>query len=174
MKNIIAKKQIDFGKINYNGTGKRYPASVTIELRKCGGENTPEYLELSICGDVWNTKHTDIVMGGQCIDSMAQFIKTPLFRRIRKLWKRYHLNGMHAGTPEQERAIEEWKSAGNKYDYTAACEYLKSINLYEVPFYGKTTGKVWNWELYKYGHGWIIEELPETIIDEIMEIINAA
>ena len=87
--------------------------------------------------------------------------------------KKYHLNGMNAGTPEQEAAIEEWKQAGNRYDYTAACEYLKECGLYEVNFTGKTVGRVYNNEPYKYGHGWVIEELPPEVITRITEIISA-
>jgi hypothetical protein len=106
-------------------------------------------------------------MGGQCIDHMSEYIKTAEFKRITKWWKAYHLNGMNAGTPEQKKAIEDWKAAGNRYDYTAACEYLKSINLYEVPFSGLSVGHEWHGEPYKYGHGWIVEEIPAAALAEI-------
>lgn len=190
MTNTIAKATINFGKINYTGTGKRYPADVTIELRRQGGketfrmvngqkqytgERTPEYVELSICGEIWNHIHTDIVCGGQCLDTMNKYLcHNTTFAQIYKLWKRYHLNGMHAGTPEQEEAIAEWMAAGNKYDYKAACEYLKSINLYEVPFTGKTCGKVYNGEMYKYGCGWVIEELPGDVLLYIEHLVDTA
>ena len=183
------KKTIQFGKIAYYGNRRENMAEVTIELRPRGGEETftidpitkekkitgktPEYVELSICGAIWNRIHTDWLSGGQNLDEIAKYIKTPLFREIYGYWKRYHLNGMNAGTPEQTAAIEEWKQAGNKYDYTAACEELKRRGLYEVNFTGKTVGRVYNNEPYKYGHGWIIEERPPEVVARITEIISA-
>lgn len=77
MDKIIAQATIDFGKIAFNYSGrKRNAADVEIELRECGGEPTydcngmstghmtPKYTELAIVGQVWNSTHTDIVMGG--------------------------------------------------------------------------------------------------------------
>lgn len=89
--------------------------------------------------------------GGQVLDEIRPRTKSQ--KAIINLWKMYHLNGMSAGTPEQERAVKEWKSKGNKYDYSKAVEYLKSINLYEAKH--PETGKP-----YKYGHGWILKQLP--------------
>ena len=183
------KCTVKFGKINARGTGKRYAAEVTIELRERGGEKTytvqngekvytgnttPVYTELSICGTVWNQPHTDCIMGGQCLDDMYPYLKyNALFREIHELWKKYHLNGMHAGTPEQEKAVEQWKqNTGKRYDYTEVCEYLKSIRLYEVMFTGCTVGRRYNNEPYKYGHGWVIQELPGDVLLRIEHIID--
>ncbi len=188
MEKTIAKKTLDFGKINYYGTGKRYKATVEMELRKCGGEKTfiiekgekvytgketPVYYEFSACGYVWNSLQTDIICGGQCLDEMKKFLgKNKDFNQVYTWWKLYHLNGMNAGTPEQEKAINEWKKAGNKYDYTAVCDYLKSIDLYEINFTGKSTGKYYNNELYRYGTAWIIEEIPENDFNAILKFIE--
>jgi len=91
-------------------------------------------------------------------------------QKLINLWKDWHLNGMNAGTPVQQEAIEKWKDEGNEYDYEKIVEYLKSIGLYEVPH--PKTG-----EPYKYGHGWITKDLPEDfedklewLLDEIEEI----
>lgn len=183
------KKIINFGKIDYMGRGRKdCPVTVEIEIRKRGGEptftidpttkeriptgqTTPTYNELSICGTIWNHRRTDCYCAGQCLDTIAEYIHAPLFKELYKYWKLYHLNGMHAGAPEQEKAIEEWKQAGNKYDYTAACEYLKSINLYEVNYTGLTVGRRYENESYKYGHGWIIQELPADVLERITAII---
>lgn len=184
------KKVISFNKIDYNGSGrKNCPVTLEIKVRQRGGEKTftvdpttkeriytgnttPTYIELSICGNIWNPRNTDIYCGGQCLDTIAEYIHSPLFKELYSYWKLYHLNGMHAGTPEQETAIEEWKNAGNKYDYTKACEHLKSIGLYEVNFTGKTIGKYYNNEPYKYGHGWIIQDIPENVLERIYKIME--
>ena len=183
------KTTINFGKIAYMNSSKNCPVDVTIELRKQGGEDiftidnktkehiytgekTPVYYELSICGNIWNHLRTDIYRGGQCLDTIAEYIKTKEFNEIYTLWKKYHLNGMRAGTPLQESAIKGWLASGKKYDYTEVCEMLKSIDLYEVEYTGLTVGKKYDHELYKYGHGWVIEELPQNVIDRVTEIIE--
>lgn len=195
------RKTYELGKINYTGSGKRYAVTIEMETRKRGGEKifryvdsdgkpvgynsgkrvytgetTPEYVELSICGNIWNTARTDIVCGGQCLDTIAHYSKdfTPsnreTFRKLYSAWKRYHLNGMHAGTPEQEAAIKEWEERGNKYDYEAVCEMLKEKGLYEVCFKGLTVGRAYNYEPYKYGHGWVIETIPADELKAIEAI----
>lgn len=189
------KKTFDFGKIAYGNSKRRINAvTIDVELRKRGGEETftidsktkeriytgkktPKYLELSIVGNIWNAKKTDAVCCGQCLDDIKQYrrqLNNPkLFDIIYTLWKRYHLNGVNAGTPEQEEAIKQWIGSGHKYDYKAVCKMLKEKGLYEVYFTGKTVGREYNNELYKYGHGWVIEELPDEIVKMVTELINS-
>ena len=182
------KKVFDFGRINLTGTGKRYPVSVSVELRRRGGEDvfrmvhgkreytgekTPVYVEFSACAEI------GACWGGQCLDEIEKHKKdfTPerreLWEELYTYWKKYHLNGMHAGTPEQEKAVKTWmEETGNRYDYKAACEMLKSCGLYEVPFTGKSIGKYYNGELYKYGHGWIIQEIEGPDLIKIEHILS--
>ena len=187
------KKTFNFGKIAYTGQNKSNAVDVTVELRRQGGEETftidrktgektvtwktPVYYELSICGNVWNCRHTDIVTGGQCLDTIAEYkrqLNNPaLFDELYTLWNNYHLNGMHAGTPEQEAAVNEWKAAGNRYDYTSACEMLKERGLYEVNYTGLSVGRRYENEPYKYGHAWLIQELPADVVSRVGALINA-
>ena len=87
------KRKIDFGKIDYYKTGKKINA-VTVELEleeKEGG------LEFTASATVWNSKKTDCVMGGQCLDDLAPYFRNNLlYKKILRLWRLYHLNGMHA------------------------------------------------------------------------------
>ena len=188
------KRIFDFGKIDFYRNGRKTNAvTVEMELRQRGGkkvysvdpktrerietgETTPQYMELSICGYIWNNRKTDCVCGGQCLDTIKEFLPQlsgkGLFVEIYKLWKAYHLNGMNAGTPEQEKAVAEWLEAGNKYDYSAACEMLKTCGLYEIPFFGATTGRRYNGELYKYGHDWVISELPPCVMEKVENLIQ--
>ena len=110
------KKTINFGKIDYLGNGRKNCAvTLDIELRSRGGEinpatkeriytgeTTPIYTELSICGAIWNTRHTNHYCGGQCLDIIAKYIKTPLFNELYNYWNLYHLNGMHPDCEHQE------------------------------------------------------------------------
>ena len=130
-----------------------------------------KYIKFSACGDIWNHLHTDIYRGGQCLDEIAKYIHSPVFRQIYTFWKKYHLNGMHAGTPEQEKAVKEWEAAGNKYDYSAACEMLKACGLYEVPLNCRLVGtRNADGEPYKYGSGWVIEDIPKDDLQKIIDL----
>lgn len=172
------KKTFNFGKVNYNGTGKRNLVTVEVELETKGGEmttagtKTPTYVEFTACGNIWNQSQTDILCGGQCLDEIAKFITDPIFIEISKFWKKYHLNGMNAGTPEQEKAIADWKKQGNKYEYSAVCDYLKSINLYEVKFTGLSIGRKYENEPYKYGHAWIINNIDGRDLLRIEHLLS--
>ena len=142
------------------------------------GETTPKYSELSICATVYNTKRTDCIMGGQCLESInrefrSQLKDVALWDKIYSLWKNYHLNGMHAGTPEQEKAIEEWESEGHTFDYKSICEMLKEKGLYEVNYTGLSTGRVYDNEPYTYGHAWLVETLPPEVETEVLEMLTA-
>jgi len=156
------RKKIQFGKIDWSGRGRKaYAVELEIDLR----EDKFERPVLSICGSVWNTKHTDIVCGGQCLDDLLPFLKgNKEFKFWHKMWKKYHLNDMKAGTPEQEEAIREWKEAGHRYDYTEACKYLESIGLYEVEYHGCEYNGV-----YKYGTAWLYQPIDWDDLNAILD-----
>ena len=106
-------------------------------------------------------------MGGQCLDSIAKYVENDTFKLIYKMWEKYHLNGMHAGTHAQEEALKEAVKSGKleRYganNYTETCDYLKSIGLYEVEYNGKP---------YKYGHGWLFWEIPEEDLKQIEKLL---
>lgn len=150
------KKTFNLGKIAIYGKRKINLVTLDIELKEKDGK--PVFTASAM---VWNSKKTDCFLGGQCLDELCRFASirnNKIFKKVYKFWKLYHLNDMHAGTPEQEKALEEWENKGNKYDYTAACEYLKNINMYEVEHNGKP---------YKYGHSWLYQAIPENDLQEI-------
>ena len=150
---------IQFGKIDYYGNGRKTNlVTIELELKNKNGVKT-----FSASGSIWNDLHSDIVCGGQCLDEISNYIHTPLFEKIHRLWKLYHLNDMHAGTPEQEKALNDAGLTGYASDYTKCCDYLKSINLYEVMLNGKP---------YKFGCGWLTQPIPEQDLKEIENIIT--
>lgn len=95
-------------------------------------------------------RKTDIVAGGQCLDIIARYIKTPLFKEIYRLWKLYHLNDMH---PECEhQAAQGW---------THEHEHSRGILGKPCPVCG-----------YKYGHGWNYFPIPEQDEQAIYKLLE--
>lgn len=151
------RKTFEFGKVDYlNHNRKDCAVEVEVELRE-----KDDKIVFSACGRVWNARHTDIYCGGQCLDEIKELIPdNETFNKIHRLWKLYHLNDMHAGTPAQEKALKERQREQDGWDYTGDCEYLKSIGLYE------DNG-------YKYGHGRLYEPIPEEDLNLIKELLEA-
>ena len=129
--------------------GKR-TAEITIELNKG---------RLSICGVVYTGKkllksEKNLLSGGQCIDDCKGIIPEQLV----SVWERWHLNDMRAGTPKQTEAIDKVSCTFDRLNwYAQACEYLKSIDLYE------DNG-------YRYGSAWLREEIPSSVVDYIASL----
>ncbi len=176
MSKLIANFEttISMGKINYLHNGKRScPVKVEMELSLRANSEGYEYWQFTARGNVFNHISTDIYMGGQCLDEIYDFKKADKnFKKIYGWWKNYHLNDLNAGTREQEQAIEEWKQT-HTYDYNTVCEYLKEIGIYEVPFYGYTISRKYNGESYRYGSEWVIELIPEDVVEEIKAFIGS-
>src|SRR5574344_946492 len=138
------KKVFHFGKINFYGAKKINDVTIEVEL------NDEDVF--TACGYVWNIRHTDCVSGGQNLDELFPFFNNNnTFKEIYRFWKLYHLNDLHAGTKEQEKAVNEKFGNANANDYEKHVDYLKSINMYEVEYNGKP---------YLYGHGWIKYDIP--------------
>ena len=122
---------------------------IEIELRETETGEKPVF---PICGKMGRRP-------GQCLDDIAEYNSDPLFKVLYRLWKKYHLNDMHAGTEAQEKAVNKWINQGNIYNYKNACEYLKSINLY-------------NDNGYKYGSSWLYRPIPKKDLEIIKTIIE--
>jgi len=155
------QKTFKFGKISYN-RAHRHTNAVEVKVELKDTDNGPVF---SAVGAIWNERHTDWTSGGQNLDTIALYVHDPIFIKIFGWWLRYHLNGTHAGTPEQEAAITQWRLEGNQYDYKKVCEYLKSIGLYEVPH------PVRKGETYKYGHEWLYRPIDEEDLRAMKELL---
>ena len=155
------KKTFNFGKVAYTGKRKINTVEVTVELKE-NKEGKPCF---TASGMIWNAKHTDAVSGGQNLDEINKFVHTQEFKEIYELWQKYHLNDMHAGTVEQEKAVNEYfqNNTEIKYDYDKACEHLKELGIYEVEHEGKP---------YKYGCGWVYYSIPEEDLTKIKNLLN--
>lgn len=154
MKNKI-RKTFSFDKIAFYGGKRINLPEVEVEL-----EYTDKGPALSICGSIWNSKHTDCVCCGQCLDTMMKFsslANNALFKKLHNLWSNWHLNDLHAGTVKQEAALKEHGYSSN---YTDDCKYLESIGLLD------DNG-------YRYGSAWLYREIPEDTLKEIETLLSA-
>ena len=172
------KKKIEIGRIKGDifgykrsllvvleiGIRKEERETLTIDLEKVN-----EYEVLTISGDVWNTKRTDILCGGQICDDIKEWLDNNKFvklyieekklRKLLEIWERWHLNDLHAGTRKQEKAIREWRKKNNitGWAYDKECEYLKSIGLLVD-------------RGYEYGSSWLYEPLPKDVVEFIKSL----
>ena len=155
------KKTFTFPKVAYTSARRVNLPVIEMELRyKDEDYSKPE---LSICGELWNARHTDIVFGGQCLDHLAAFKSLridPLFKKLYRLWHLYHLNGCHCGTEKQEQALDEAREAGARLDcFEKSRKYLEKLGLLID-------------DGYEYGSAWLYREIPEDDLKEIMSLLD--
>lgn len=149
-------KTFNFGKIDARGTGRRInPVEVNARLERMD-DGKYRFVASAM---VYNQTKTDCVCAGQCLDFINERLNDSTFKQLYHLWKLYHLNDMHAGTPEQEIALERCQSK----DYDDRCNYLKLVGLYEVEYDGKP---------YKYGHGWLYQPIPDDDFELIVNLLS--
>ena len=110
---------------------------------------------LKMCG-IWHSQ-------GQIYDQLTDESLVPNSNyvyedllEIQRIWKRYHLNDMRAGTPKQEEFVREWQLT-HAYDYTEVCKALSEADL----LYDNG---------YKYGSSWLREEVPLEVIKYLFSL----
>lgn len=167
----MTTREFEFGKINYHNPSGRKINLVTAEVSLKTERGNPIFTASMW---VWNGNHTDIVAGGQMFDDIKHVPENDaLFQEIKKLWKLYHFNQMHAGTKAQTLALEKAGLTGAN-SYEKAVEYLKRKGLYEVrltPTEAKYNPS-YAGKPYKYGHGWIYYPIPAKDMARIKKIMR--
>lgn len=102
------KRNFDFGCIDFENRGTpRNRVTVEMEYEQDGDKKI-----FSVSANVWNSRHTDIVAGGQCLDALAPYIDNPVYSEILRLWELYHLNDMHPECEHQH--VEGWHKLASK------------------------------------------------------------
>lgn len=88
-------KKISFGKFDGYSIGRK---NCELVLEVGFREFTGQKPYFSVCGSLWNCKHTDIITGGQCIDTLYNNFKSlhhnKLYIEIMDLWQKYHLKNI--------------------------------------------------------------------------------
>ena len=156
-------RKIFLGYTDYEFPGKKVN-SVGCEISLKDGKY------FSAMAWIMDSRGKDHLCGGQCLDTIndncPDIKANPIWQKIYRLWKLYHLNDLHAGTIEQEEALDKWWASSKDNidrDYHKDCEYLKSIGLYEVDYNGKP---------YRYGTAWLKRDIPEEDLNQIKELLE--
>lgn len=143
----------DFGKVDFNRRGRKINR-ITVEVRlyqKSSG------LVFSACGNIWNGRGTDVIVCGQCLDTISKYVKSPVFNKLYDFWKKYHNNDMHPGTEEQESYLESKGIVLHNMD--RAIEALKKAGMEK-----DSDGIV-------YGHKWYYHPIPKKDLDDIKKFL---
>ena len=120
------KRIINLGKVAYSGNNPVNEVTIEIEIKDKEGKGKM----LSICGKVWNPRHTDILAWGQCYDTILKlFPNSTRVKRIVEIWKKYHLNDMNPACAHQKSwdfgkvlEIPEYTRTQNMWDRKGQAE----------------------------------------------------
>ena len=86
-------KKFSFGKVDGYGNGRK---SCEVEIEIGFQEFAAQGSYFSVCAGIWNSRHTDYIRCGQCLDSLFNEYKSlrhnRLFNECYSLWKQYHLS----------------------------------------------------------------------------------
>lgn len=168
MTTTTQSKTLSFGKIAYTGKAKTNLVEIEIALKNKETAIDYETLqpltnvpEFTASAHIWDSKHYDHVIGGQCLDEIKElFPNNENIARIHAIWGKYHLSGLNAGTKKQCDAIDSWreKTGLKGWQYQNECDYLKSIDLYI------DNGIAW-------GNQWLYRPIPADVIAEIQSLM---
>lgn len=150
---------------NYNNLYKGY---VFVEIR-----DKEEGPELSITAG-YGPSRDCVAIGAGVKDIIGYWMNERYGNRLSEEWEeillrlfevadKYHLNTLTPGSPLQEAAIDMWKRH-HEYSYDAACEYLKTLGIYEDKTY------IHNGKPYKYGHAWLYTPIPEDVLEFVRHL----
>lgn len=129
---------------HYIVSNRRVLKNTYIDFSLCESKNGPVFKACgAIHGHSW----------GQNLDSIAKkYPNDKKAREIVKVWRKYHLNDMQAGTPAQMEYLKQFKK--DRLDYTQQCQKLEQVGLLI------DNG-------YKYGSSWLYKSIPDDVIELI-------
>lgn len=134
---VICKKRINIGSVRKDG--RTYTCFVEVRIRML----EDGFKVLAMDGEVHDSRKRlySLVRAGQCLDEILAMVPSDRMREIHAVWKRWHLNDMHAG-----------------------CEHQRA---FESEPYDRHAGEVCPVCGYEYGTEWKREELPQSVIDQV-------
>lgn len=151
------------------GWGKQpdYPLAVFVDVKFSDKER------LSLVGSVGvNAARVNSAGCGQIVDQLANIDRfatgwdADSVARLRRIWRRYHLNDLQAGTPVQMpfirnnvAALEKMMRDEGKPWFDIVTRELEARGLSPDPAY------IHNGKPYVYGSAWLFEHVPFDALD---------
>jgi hypothetical protein len=167
--------------INLGRGADGFTYSITVELREkdaCAPYRTTRweacetYLELAITGEGYGPGRRG--RRQECAGQIHEDVKLAFpddtdVQRLVALWERWHLNGMKAGTHEQNECLKANPPTDRLDWYSNACRILREHGLYSVKV---PPDEEWSPEgTYHFGRYWLVEKLPEDVEAEILTLV---
>lgn len=152
---------------------------------------------LSMMGYAWNARRRDCEYGGQIDETIRESLpkwrglemERPAIDRLLKIWSRWHLNDLRAGCAHQTAAgwdqrridpSELPRSTANRDKRGILAMWVHPLEHAGRPFV--SADQVHKDGLlakpcpecgYEYGSQWLHEELPDGIVEELMELTTS-
>jgi hypothetical protein len=129
---------------------------------------TIEGYTVSICGteyehdeDTFNRGRFRLGSCGQIFDGVnpSEFTNSEDLSEIIRIWKRWHLSDLKAGTRQQTNILRAWGDRPKGWSYTEDTEHLKN------------RGMLQDFD-YTYGTAWLFEPVPEHIVNKLKRLMR--
>ncbi len=130
---------------------------------------TAPFFEIHITGEEYNPHASHPFSGGQVemhINNTSEFSSPKTLAKLLKLWRRWHLNSMQAGTPTMRANLRAggvtnlWKD----FDKTRRIAGTKRIpGRYKA---GEKTS-------YTYGDAWLVDKVPSSVITALVRVFRS-
>lgn len=133
---------------------KKISCKITVEIKDKDGFKVLSIRGYYFKGEKLLESQKNLLGFGQIADEVKNFIPATLY----KVWKRWNLNDMRAGTARQEEILRKAKDSGIELN---SHEDGRNV-LAEKDAYIDNG--------HKYGTRWLREELPQDVIDYIMTL----
>ena len=105
-------KTFNFGKVDGYDNGRK---TCAVELEAGFREFQGQEDYFTVCADLWNNLHTDIIQGGQCVEELYNSFKSlrnnGKYTLLLSMWKKHHLKKISNIPPVDVAIIKEILSA---------------------------------------------------------------
>lgn len=89
-------------------------------------------------------------------------------KKLQKVWDRWHLNDLRAGSPKQMLFLESLEANEEPVDYENAVKAMKEAGIYEDADF------IYEGKPYRYGSAWLKKEVPAEVLEWLQRLPESA
>ena len=130
---------------------------VTVKIKYIDGK-------LSMIGSIGRDHGGQIIMSDWLIENYGQGIDAEIVQELRRIWEKWHLNDLQAGSPAQTAYLEANPVTDRANYYESACAALAAAGLNPAPDY------IHNGKPYQYGSAWLRVDVPEDVLQWLHQL----